>query len=125
MMKRNRDDGSGWEWGLGRLAASGWTARRAPRVPLPAPDDREPDRLVDQKPGRFHRHVAGWHAAGQYRLPVRPRSRGLDRLVTDHFGEGIITWNTPFLFRTQPRGSRFLICGPSNYFKGNAHPLMA
>ena len=37
----------------------------------------------------------------------------------------MITWNTPFLFRTRPAGSRLLICGAPNYFKTNAHPLTA
>ena len=45
--------------------------------------------------------------------------------INSQFGEGIITWNTPFLFRTQPAGSRLLVCGPANYFKTNAHPLTA
>jgi hypothetical protein len=45
--------------------------------------------------------------------------------INSQFGEGIITWNTPFLFRTRPQGSRLLVCGPANYFKANAHPLTA
>ena len=45
--------------------------------------------------------------------------------INSQFGEGIITWNTPFLFRTQPQSSRLLVCGPVNYFKTNAHPLTA
>ena len=43
--------------------------------------------------------------------------------INSQFGEGIITWNTPFLFRTRPKGSRLLVCGPANVFKANAHPL--
>ena len=45
--------------------------------------------------------------------------------VNNQFGHGIITWNTPFLFRTRPQGSRLLIIGPANYFKTNAAPLTA
>ena len=45
--------------------------------------------------------------------------------INSQFGEGIITWNTPFLIRTKPEGSRLLICGPVNCFKRNAHPLTA
>ena len=45
--------------------------------------------------------------------------------INSQFGQGIITWNTPFLFRTKPRGSRLLVNGPANYFKENAHPLTA
>ena len=29
--------------------------------------------------------------------------------INSQFGEGIITWNTPFLFRTKPEGSRLLV----------------
>ena len=45
--------------------------------------------------------------------------------INSQFGEGIITWNTPFLFQTKPEGSRLLVCGPINYFKALAHPLTA
>jgi hypothetical protein len=45
--------------------------------------------------------------------------------VDNQFGEGIVTWNTPFRFRTRPEGSRLLVCGPANAFKANAHPLTA
>ena len=36
--------------------------------------------------------------------------------INNQFGEGILTWNTPFLFRTRPAGSRLLICGPARRF---------
>ncbi len=45
--------------------------------------------------------------------------------INDQFGGGIITWNTPFLFRTRPEGSRLLVCGPVNQFKTYAQPLTA
>jgi hypothetical protein len=45
--------------------------------------------------------------------------------INNQFGEGVITWNTPFLFRTKPAGSRLLVCGPVNSFKENAQPLTA
>jgi Family of unknown function (DUF6065) len=46
-------------------------------------------------------------------------------LINDQFGQGIITWNTPFLVRTKPVGTRLLVTGPANYFRPFAHPLMA
>ena len=68
----------------------------------------------------------GCRAAGDDRLPVRRVADELWRdWINSQFGEGIITWNTPFLFRTKPAGSRLLVCGPVNYFKANAHPLTA
>ena len=45
--------------------------------------------------------------------------------INNQFGQGIITWNTPFLIRTRPEGSRLLICGPPNHFKVNVQPLTA
>jgi len=46
-------------------------------------------------------------------------------LINDQFGQGIITWNTPFLVRTKPVGTRLLVTGPANYFRRFAHPLTA
>jgi len=45
--------------------------------------------------------------------------------INNQFGHGIITWNTPFLLRTRPPGSRLLITGPVNHFKDRVQPLTA
>ena len=45
--------------------------------------------------------------------------------INNQFGHGILTWATPFLFRTRPAGSRVLILGPANRFKHGAQPLTA
>jgi hypothetical protein len=45
--------------------------------------------------------------------------------INNQFGQGIVTWNTPFLFRTKPEGSRLLVSGPVNYFKHGIQPLTA
>jgi len=45
--------------------------------------------------------------------------------INDQFGQGIITWNTPLLFRTSPAESRLLVSGPSNVFKDGAQGLTA
>ena len=82
--------------------------------------------MVDQEPRRFHGDLARFEHAGRNRLPVRClRQSSGKHWINSQFGEGIITWNTPFLFRTKPAGSRLLVCGPINYFKANAHPLTA
>jgi hypothetical protein len=47
------------------------------------------------------------------------------RWVNDQFGQGIVTWNMPFLLRTRPAGSKLLVTGPANYFRRNAQPLTA
>jgi hypothetical protein len=42
--------------------------------------------------------------------------------ASSHFGEGIVTWNLPFLFRTPP-GYNLLVRGPANWVKDGACPL--
>ena len=42
--------------------------------------------------------------------------------VTSHFGEGIITWYIPYLFRT-PSGYNLLVRGPSNWPKDGVQAL--
>lgn len=44
--------------------------------------------------------------------------------ISNHFGNGMLTWNNPFLIRTNPRGSRLLVTGPANRFKTGVQPLM-
>jgi hypothetical protein len=46
-------------------------------------------------------------------------------MISSHFGRGIITWNSPYLIRTRPRGSRLLVAGPTNRFKLNCQPMTA
>ena len=46
-------------------------------------------------------------------------------MISAHFGSGIITWNSPYLIRTRPSGSRLLITGPTNRFKLNCQPMTA
>ena len=43
-------------------------------------------------------------------------------MVQSHFGEGVITWNIPFLFRTSP-GYNLLVRGPSNWIKDGVQAL--
>lgn len=43
-------------------------------------------------------------------------------LAASHFGEGIVTFNVPYLFRTEP-GWSLLVQGPINGGKGSIHPL--
>ena len=121
----HRRDGLGL--GLGRLAArlDGRHAA-AVRLSLPAADDRQPDGLVDQEPRRLHRDLARADASpGSIDFQFDAAAELWKNWINSQFGEGIITWNTPFLFRTKPEGSRLLVCGPANYFKANAHPLTA
>ncbi len=45
-----------------------------------------------------------------------------DSRITSHFGNGIITFSIPFLFRTPP-GINLWVKGPTNYIKDGVHPL--
>ena len=113
--------------GLGRLAAR-LDERDAESVclSLPAAHDHQSDRLVDQEPRRIHGDLARADSTrGASNSASTPRREIWANWINSQFGEGIITWNTPFLFRTKPEGSRLLVCGPANYFKVNAHPLTA
>jgi hypothetical protein len=72
--------------------------------------------------------IATWRGAtapGTIEFQFDASGQVWSQWINSQFGEGIITWNTPFLFRTKPQGSRLLVCGPVNYFKANAHPLTA
>ncbi len=45
-----------------------------------------------------------------------------DARITSHFGNGVITFSIPYLFRT-PRGINLWVKGPSNYIKDGVQPL--
>lgn len=54
---------------------------------------------------------------------IMPDKRDADQfLPLSHFGNGILTWNLPFLFRTPP-GYNLLVRGPANYPKDGLCPL--
>jgi hypothetical protein len=126
LFRRNRIDGTGWEWS--------WA-------------DWKRD-WMDESPSKFAyrclpltiANQTGWHVYNPVGFTATWRGgRGPDgvqflfdsnpalwmKWINNQFGEGIITWNTPFLFRTKPIGSRLLVCGPANYFKDGIQPLTA
>lgn len=45
-----------------------------------------------------------------------------DNRITSHFGNGVITFSLPYLFRT-PRGINLWVKGPTNYIKDGVQPL--
>jgi len=45
-----------------------------------------------------------------------------DTRITSHFGNGVITFSIPFLFRT-PNGINLWVKGPTNYIKDGVQPL--
>jgi Family of unknown function (DUF6065)/Cupin-like domain len=126
MMKPNRTDGTGWEWGW-----ADWQRDWMNATPHRYAYRCLPLTIVNQT-GWWIRNPVGFNAT--WRGPTAPGSIDFQfdtaagfwqTWINSQFGEGIITWNTPFLFRTKPAGSRLLICGPPNYFKQNMQPLTA
>ncbi|WP_250847199.1 DUF6065 family protein [Aquisphaera insulae] len=126
LLKANRDDGSGWEWcwaDLQRDWMDATPSRHAYRcLPL----------TIANQTGWWIRNPVGFSAVwggrptpGDIAIEFDAAGDVWKDLINNQFGEGILTWNTPFLFRTRPEGSRLLICGPANYFLRNAHPLTA
>jgi hypothetical protein len=54
---------------------------------------------------------------------ITPDKRDTDLLLpVSHFGNGILSWNLPILFRTPP-GYNLLVRGPANYPKDGVCPL--
>ena len=125
-LKQNRSDGTGWDW-----CWADWQRDWMDATPHRYAYRCLPLTIMNQT-GWWIKNPVGFTAT--WRGQSQPG--GIDfrfdasadlwaNWINSQFGEGIITWNTPFLFRTKPAGSRLLICGPANYFKTNAHPLTA
>jgi len=107
---------------------------------VPAPAERS---WMDETTGQFAyrclplliANQAGWYVLNSRQ--VRMRWDGGEDLssvtieypggfapfpVTSHFGNGIVTWTLPYLFRTPP-GYNLLARGPANCPKDGAYPL--
>ena len=126
MLKQNRTDGTGWEWGW-----ADWQRDWMNATPHRYAYRCLPLTIVNQtgwwirNPVGFTATWRGSNAPGSIEFRFDAAADIWGNWINSQFGEGIITWNTPFLFRTRPEGSRLLVCGPTNYFKRNAHPLTA
>jgi Family of unknown function (DUF6065) len=125
-LKQNRTDGTGWDW-----CWADWQRDWMDATPHRYAYRCLPLTIMNQT-GWWIKNPVGFTAIwrGQtypgsieFCFDTAPGVWG--QWINSQFGEGIVTWNTPFLFRTRPAGSRLLICGPANYFKANAHPLTA
>lgn len=55
-------------------------------------------------------------------LRVEAPEGGPPKLASSHFGEGVVTWDVPYLFRTSP-GYNLLVRGPANWPKEGIYPL--
>jgi hypothetical protein len=125
-LKQNRSDGTGWDW-----CWADWQRDWMDATPHRYAYRCLPLTIMNQT-GWWIKNPVGFTATwcGQaqpggidFRFDTAEELWG--NWINSQFGEGIITWNTPFLFRTKPAGSRLLISGPVNYFKINVQPLSA
>jgi hypothetical protein len=120
---QNRTDGSGWDWSWAEPRRD-WMDRTTQRFAYRC----LPLTIVNQT-GLWVRNPIGFTALWREDDPTRVDfafdggNESWRSWITNHFGNGIITWNSPFLFRTRPSGSRILVMGPPNSFKENCQPL--
>ncbi len=126
VLMQNRDDGTGWDW-----CWADWQRDWMDSTPSRFAYRCLPLTIANQT-GLWVKNPVGFTATWQG--SEQPHSIDFqfdesapiwEKWVSNEFGAGIITWNTPFLFRTKPAGSRLLVSGPANSFKDNAHPLTA
>jgi LPS sulfotransferase NodH len=126
LLKENRADGSGWDWCWADWqrnwmeASQGRFAYRC--LPLSIANQTG---LWIKNPVGFTAIWRGEDSPGSIDFTFDVAGDLWGRWVTNIFGLGIVTWNTPFLFRTKPDGSRLLVSGPANHFKDNIHALTA
>jgi hypothetical protein len=67
--------------------------------------------------------TATWFDQDGVDVMIQPEKRDPDQLLpASHFGNGILTWRLPMLFRTPP-GYNLLVRGPANYPKDCVSPL--
>lgn len=67
--------------------------------------------------------TARWNGGSQITdLKVRFARGCQERRICSHFGEGVLTFTLPYLFRT-PRGVNLWVKGPTNWIKDGIQPL--
>jgi hypothetical protein len=126
MFRKNRIDGTGWEWSW-----ADWRREWMDETPNKFAYRCLPLTIANQtgwwvyNPVGFTAVWNGFPQPGGVQFIFDTAANVWSQWVNDQFGHGIITWNTPFLFRTQPAGSRLLVTGPINHFKGGVAPLGA
>jgi hypothetical protein len=126
LLAKNRTDGTGWDWCWADWQRDWMNAtphRYAYRC-LPLTIANQTGWWV-KNPVGFRCTWRGTPEPGTIDFEFDSAAENWSQWINSQFGAGIITWNTPFLFRTRPEGSRLLITGAANYFKHNAQPLTA
>ena len=126
LLKKNRTDGQGWDfaWADHRrdwmdATQQGFAYRCLPLT------------IMNQigwqvfNPVTFSATWNGRPEPGSVKFAFESKDATWPGWINDHFGHGVITWNTPYLWKTRPEGSRLLVMGPPNMFKANLHPFTA
>jgi hypothetical protein len=75
--------------------------------------------LIFDQPGVSAPDPFGFSVVAFSTASAPPRQ---ENRIISHFGNGVITFTIPYLFRT-PRGINLWVKGPSNWFKDGIHPL--
>ena len=126
LFKPNRTDGTGWDW-----CWADWRRAWMEDTPSKFAYRCLPLTIANQtgwwvhNPIGFTAYWSGRTGRGQVEFKFDRNSEVWSQFINDQFGHGIVTWNTPFLFRTKPSGSRLIVCGPTNSFKHGIQPLTA
>ena len=126
LFRKNRVDGTGWDWSWAEWRRD-WmdaTPNRYAYRCLPLTIANQTGWWVHNPVG-FTAYWNGRRETNNIQFLFDNAAPVWSPWINNQFGEGVITWNTPFLFRTKPAGSRLLIIGPANYFKPNVQPLTA
>ena len=126
MFAANRPDGTGWAWGWADWRRD-WmdaTPNKFAYRCLPLTIANQTGWMV-YNPVGFTAVWDGNPGPGSVHFRYDTGADVWQQWINNQFGHGIVTWNTPFLFRTRPVESRLLIMGPANRFKHGAAPLTA
>ena len=126
LFRNRRSDGTGWSW---RWADwnRGWMDETPGKFAyrcLPLTIANQTGWWIDNPVG-FTATWNGHPRPGCVSFQFDVDSSFWGQWINDQFGQGIVTWNTPFLVRTRPEGSRLLVMGPANLFKPGAQGLTA
>ena len=119
MLKQNRTDGTGWEWGWADWQRD-WmndTPHRYAYRCLPLTIANQTGWWI-KNPVGFTAIWRGENAPGSIDFRFDAASEVWRSWINSQFGEGIITWNTPFLFRTKPGGLSPLDLRAGQLFQG-------
>ena len=126
LFRNHRSDGTGWSWRWAEWERT-WmdaTHNKFAYRCLPLTIANQTGWWLDNPVG-FTAIWDGNASPGSVRFQFDHEPGLWGQWIKDQFGEGIISWGTPFLLRTEPTGSRLMVSGPVNSFKHGVQALTA